>query len=49
VQPFMPLERNAARPQHCGRAHRSRKLDSGHFGTISITVRVRRASALCPR
>jgi hypothetical protein len=49
MQPFMPLERNAAWPQHCGRALRSRKPDSGHFGTISITVRVRRAGALCPR
>jgi len=44
VQPFMLLEGHSVWPRRCARAARSRKPDSGHAGTISLTVRVHRAS-----
>jgi hypothetical protein len=39
------LALNAGRVVPVGRAARSRKPDSGHTGTISITLRVRRVRA----
>src|SRR6185437_11106796 len=47
----MSPELDAAQLIGCGRAAGSRKPDSGHIGTISNTIRVRRASwnAMKPR
>ena len=47
----MSPELNAAQLMGCDRAAGFRKPDSGHTGTISITIRMRRASwdAMNPR